>query len=75
MKIITLYMLFSFNVPRVLTGVNPMVCVQLVLQTEPLGAALALVGFFSSALSLKSNVFASFTVTPCTGLTCNENKV
>lgn len=58
-----------------LTGVNSMVCVQLVLQTEPLGAVLALVGFFSSALSLKSNIFTSFNVTPCAGLTCNENKV
>lgn len=55
-----------------LTGVDPMVCVQLVLQAEPLGAVLALVGFFSSSLSLMSNIFTSFNVTPCAGLPCSE---
>lgn len=65
---------FVLNMSHVLTGVNSMMCVQLMLQTEPLGTVLALVGFLSSMLSWMrmtlSGISASFYVAPCTGLTC-----
>lgn len=35
---------------RLLTSVNSVVCIQLMLQTEPFGAVLALVGFFCSVV-------------------------
>lgn len=66
---------FVLNMSHVLTGVNSMVCVQLMLQTEPLGTVLALVGFLSSVLSWMGmslcSISASFYVAPCTGLTCH----
>lgn len=66
---------FVFNMSHVLTGVNSMVCVQLMLQTEPLGTVLALVGFLSSVLSWMRmslcSISASFYVAPCAGLTCH----
>lgn len=53
-----------------------MVCVQLMLQTEPLGAVLALVGFLCPAsligVTLR-NVLTSFNMTPCTALTCSKH--
>lgn len=60
---------------HVLTGVNSMVCVQLMLQTEPLGTVLALVGFLSSVLSWMGmclcSISTSFHVAPRAGLTCH----
>lgn len=68
---------FVFNMSHVLTGVNSMVCVQLMLQTEPLGTVLALVGFLSSVLSWMGmslcSISASFYVAPRAGLTCHSD--
>lgn len=65
----------------VLTGVNSVVCVQLVFQAELFGTVLALVGFVSSVVLLIGrwltlhHISSSTQPTPCAGLTCATDKM
>lgn len=64
----------------VLTGVDSVVCVQLMFQTKLLRAVLALIGFISSVVSsalwfMRCDISSSTEPTSCAGFACENNQI